>query len=161
MTDQTNRSVAYLACYFAAGVASWAFGLAACLSYLWIRTGRLNDVRFLVIWSFVAYGVSVPVLLLPCLAALRSWRPSSGWTVCVALGALLGVIPTAAIIVYWGGGVRDFSSGGARLFYVVFGAAGATFGWIYVWCHKRYPPPSPRGFHPLIEVGDKNGNTTN
>lgn len=122
-------------------VVSWVVGLAAYLGSLAlfyrqsISSGDLTAVLF---WSLLAFAVAFFVLYLPALFVmrrlLRGVRPLWPFPV---LSVLLGVVPTAAIVFFSGGGVRSLVSPEAYLFYSMFGAAGIVVGFGYAFIYRH------------------------
>lgn len=122
---------------------SWAVGLAAYLGSLAvfyrqsISSGDLSAVLF---WSLLAFALAFFALYLPVLLGvrrlLRGVRPLWPFPL---LAMLLGVVPTALILFFWGGGVRSLLSPEASLFYSMFAAAGvvAGFGFVFIYRHDR------------------------
>ena len=116
---------------------SWAAGVGIYIAAMYVFFGqrmemtspRNGDFRFVVISSFVAFALLFGGLYLPLLFGLRRWlrgvRPIWPFPV---LAMLLGVVPTAAILAFWGGGMRAVLSPESALFYCMFMAAGAIVG---------------------------------
>jgi hypothetical protein len=81
------------------------------------------------LWSALALGIATPTIYLPAMwfvrIRLRGYRPVM-WFLVVA--AALGVIPTAMIILMWGGGVTGLLTPEASTFYVMFVVVGCIFG---------------------------------
>lgn len=124
-------------------VVSWVVGLAAYLGSLAlfyrqsISSGDLTAVLF---WSLLAFAVVFFVLYLPALFVMRRWlrgvRPLWPFPL---LAVLLGVVPTAVIVLFFGGGVRSLASPEASLFCAMFGAVGIVvgFGYAFIYRHDR------------------------
>ncbi len=124
-------------------LASWVVGLAAYLGSLAlfyrqsISSGDLSAVLF---WSLLAFALAFFVLYLPALFRVRRWlrgvRPLWPFPL---LAVLLGVVPTALILFFWGGGVRSLVSPEASLFYSMFAAVGVVvgFGFAHVYRDDR------------------------
>ena len=120
---------------------SWITGLAAYLGSLAlfyrqsISSGDLFAVLF---WSLLAFAFAFFALYLPVLLGVRRLlhgvRPLWPFPL---LAVLLGIVPTALILFFWGGGVRSLLSPEASLFYSMFVAVGVVvgFGFTFIYCH--------------------------
>lgn len=113
---------------------SWLIGLCAyagscALFYRQTISLASADFRSVVLYSFIAFAVAFCVVYLPSLLALRRLlhgvRPVWPFPV---VAALLGVLPTALVLFYWGGTLRSLLSPEASLFYSMFGAVGIIVG---------------------------------
>lgn len=115
-------------------IASWVIGLCAyvgssALFYrqtIWFTSA---DFRWAALSSFLGFAVTFCVVYLPALLALRRLlrgvRPVWPFPV---VAALLGALPTALVLFYWGGTCRSILRPEALLFYALFGAAGIIVG---------------------------------
>src|SRR3954469_23500714 len=123
-------------------LSSWLTGLAAyvgagALFYRQsISRGDLLAAGFLSLMAFALafFGLYLPVLF-AVRRLLRGVRPL--WPFPLVAG-LLGVVPTAAICFFWGGGVRSLVSAEASLFYAMFATVGlvAGLGFVVLYRHK-------------------------
>jgi hypothetical protein len=124
---------------------SWLAGLAAYLCALAlfyrqsISRGDLLPVCF---WSLLAFALAFFALYLPVLLGvrrlLRGVRPLWPFPF---VASLLGVIPTAAICLYWGGGARSLVSPEASLFYEMFGTVGIVVGLSFAFIYRHDNAP--------------------
>ena len=110
---------------------AWLLGLAAYEA--WLRTvwrqSMGADWIAVAFWSALAFGVTAPTIYFPAMRIvrdrLRGYRPVLWFPL---VGAALGVIPTAIIVLIWGGGLRGLFSPEASIFYVMFLIVGTAFG---------------------------------
>ena len=115
-------------------LASWVIGLIAyvvscALIYQQMVPLASGDFRAVALCSALAFGVAFYLAYLPALLALRSIlhgvHPTWPFPL---LAILLGVLPTAMILFFWGGIVRALLSPEATLFFAMFSIAGLTVG---------------------------------
>lgn len=125
-------------------LAAWMVGLAAYIGSLALFFGQsisLGDFTAVLFWSLLVFAVSFLVLYLPALSAMRRWlrgvRPLWPFPL---LAVLLGVAPTALILVLLGGGIRSLASPEASLFYSMFGAVGIVVGSGYALIYRGDRP---------------------
>jgi hypothetical protein len=110
---------------------AWLLGLVAYEAWLRIvwHQSMGGDWKAVVIWSALAFAVIAPILYFPAMRIVRArlggYRPIA-WFPLVA--AALGVVPTAIIVLIWGGGLRGLLSPEASIFYVMFLIVGGVFG---------------------------------
>jgi hypothetical protein len=124
-------------------VTAWLVGLAAYLGSLAlfyrqsISAGDLSAVLF---WSLLAFALAFFALYLPVLFGVRRWlrgvRPLWPFPL---LAVLLGVVPTALMLFFWGGGIQSLFSPEASLLYSMFAAVGVVvgFGFAFIYRHDR------------------------
>jgi hypothetical protein len=123
---------------------SWVAGLAAYVGSLAlfyrqsISSGDLSSVLFS---SLLAFALAFFALYLPVLLGvrrlLRGVRPHWAFPL---FGVLLGVVPTAMILFFWGGGdLRSLLTPEASLFYSMFAVVGVVvgFGFAFIYRHDR------------------------
>jgi hypothetical protein len=124
-------------------IASWLIGLCAYVgscALFYRQTISLSsaDFRSAALYSFIAFAVAFCVVYLPSLLALRRLlhgvRPVWPFPL---VAALLGVLPTALILFYWGGTLRSLLSPEASLFYAMFGAVGLIVGIGFTLIHRH------------------------
>lgn len=143
---------------------SWVVGLAAYLGSLALFSRQFiswGDFSAVVIWSLLAFAVAFFVLYLPALFGMRRWlrgvRPLWPFPL---VAVLLGVVPTALILLYWGGGIRALLSSEACLFYCMFAAAGVVvgFGFAFIYRHHRVAQldGSSADFYKAISKAERN-----
>ncbi len=120
---------------------SWLAGLAAYLGALGLFYGQSisrGDLLAVCFWSLLAFALAFFGLYLPVLLGvrrlLRGVRPL--WPFPFVAG-LLGVVPTAAICLFWGGGVRSLVSAEASLFYSMFATVGIVVGFAFVFIYRH------------------------
>ncbi|MFT4539373.1 MAG: hypothetical protein ACI835_001820 [Planctomycetota bacterium] len=111
---------------------AWGAGLAAYLGGLALfyeESISSGDLNALLPTSFAATAVALVALYLPALAGLKRLmhgvRPMWAFPL---LAMLLGVVPTAMVLLYWGGGLGSLISPEASLFYSMFAAVGIVTG---------------------------------
>lgn len=111
---------------------AWVIGLAAYLGALALfyrQSSSAGDFSALLFWSLLAFAIVFFVLYLPALFGLRWWlrgvRPLWPFPL---LAVLLGIVPTALIVFWWGGGFRSLLSHTAYLFYAMYAAVGVVVG---------------------------------
>lgn len=111
---------------------AWLCGVAAYFAALALFWGETMDGReaiVVLLWSGFAMAFVVPVVYWPVLTTLatlvKGYRPF--WAFPLA-AVLLGIVPTAFIVLMFGGRPRDMASPEASLFYCLFGAAGIVWG---------------------------------
>jgi hypothetical protein len=120
--------------YVLTTVAAWLLGLAAYEAWLRLawRQSMGGDSRAVAFWSGVALALTAPTIYLPALrvvrGCLRGYRPTLWFPL---VGAALGVLPTALIVLIWGGGLRSLVSPEAVVFYVMFVVVGGVIGFGY------------------------------
>lgn len=87
------------------------------------------DFRSAAIYSFVAFAITFFIVYLPALLALRRFLHGVHpmWPFPL-VAMLLGVLPTAMVLFYWGGTLRSLLSPEASLFYAMFAAVGLISG---------------------------------
>lgn len=124
---------------------SWVVGIGAYLGSLALfyrqsisfSSGDFTAVLF---WSLLTFALAFFALYLPVLQGvrrlLRGVRPLWPFPL---LAVLLGIIPTALILCFWGGGIRSLLSPEASLFYSMFAAVGVVvgFGFTFVYRHDH------------------------
>jgi hypothetical protein len=122
---------------------SWLVGVAAYIGALALFYGQSisrGDFFAVCVWSLLAFALAFFGLYLPVLLGmrrlLRGVRPI--WPFPFAAG-LLGVVPTAAICFFWGGGVRSLISPEASLFYSMFATVGIVVGLSFVFIYRHDP----------------------
>jgi len=111
---------------------SWAVGLAAYLGSLALfyrQSISSGDFFAVLFWSLLAFALAFFALYLPVLLALRRLLHgvSPLWPFPL-LATVLGIVPTALILFYWGGGFRSLVSPEASLFYLMFAVVGIIVG---------------------------------
>jgi hypothetical protein len=111
---------------------AWICGVAAylaALALIWGQTIRGGDAVAVLFRSAIATALVVPVVYRPALMALagllKGYRPFWAFPL-AAVG--LGVVPTAFILLVFGGRARDFAAPEASLFYCMFGVVGIVLG---------------------------------
>ena len=113
----------------------------------------------MIYWSVRAHVAALLVCHLPALTILRMCRSGdTGLLAYSLLGALFGVVPTAAVVLRLGGRLRDLLSPEAMQFLILFAFAGAIFGLGYAWTHRQASAPAPRGFEPVVKLRAGDGN---
>jgi hypothetical protein len=124
-------------------LASWVVGLAAyigALALFYRQPLSSGDLAAVLLGSLVAFTVVFFALYLPVLLGvrrlLRGVRPLWPFPV---LAVLLGLVPTALILLYWGGGTSSLFSPEACLFYAMFAAIGVAvgLGFAFIYRHDR------------------------
>jgi drug/metabolite transporter (DMT)-like permease len=124
-------------------LASWIVGLAAYLGSLALfyrQSISSGDLSSVLLSSLLAFALAFFALYLPVLLGvrrlLRGVRPLWAFPL---LGVLLGVVPTALILFFWGGGLRSLLSPEASLFYSMFAVVGVVvgFGFAFIYRHDR------------------------
>lgn len=122
-------------------VLSWLTGILTYLGALAVfyhQTISRGDFSAVALGSLAAFAIAFFVVYLPALfalrTALRGVRPAWSFPL---VAVLLGVIPTAMILFYWGGTPRSLWSSEASLFYVMFSFVGIVVGLGYVMIHRR------------------------
>ena len=137
-------------------ITSWLAGLAAYLGALALFYGQTisrGDLMAVVFGSLLAFAPAFFGLYLPVLFGirrlLRGVRPLWPFPV---VAALLGVVPTAGICFYWGGGVRSLFSHEAFLFYSMFTTVGVVVGLSFGFFYRPLAPDAnePGGPHRSI-----------
>ena len=120
---------------------SWFAGVAAYIGALSLFHGQSisrGDLFAVCFWSLLAFAFAFFALYLPVLLGvrrlLRGVRPI--WPFPFAAG-LLGIVPTAAICFFWGGGVRSLISPEASLFYAMFGTVGIVVGLSFAFIYRH------------------------
>lgn len=122
---------------------SWSVGLATyvgSLALFYHESISSGDLSAVLIWSLLAFALTFLTIYLPVLLGLRRLlhgvRPM--WLFPL-LALFLGVVPTALIVFFWGGGVRSLLSPEAYLFYSMFAAVGVVvgFGFTFIYRHDR------------------------
>lgn len=110
---------------------SWIAGLATyvmALRWFWDQTMG-GDAIAVMLWSFIALLIAVPMAYWPTLTflsrVLHGYRPRALF---VLTAVALGIIPTAMIVLLWGGGLSGLLSPEAQLFYCMFAAVGLVLG---------------------------------
>ena len=122
-------------------VISWLTGILTYLGALAVfyhQSISRGDFSAVALGSFAAFAVAFFVVYLPALFALRVvLRGVHPAWLFPLVAALLGVIPTTAILFYWGGTLKSFWSPEASLFYTMFSFVGIVVGLGYVRVHRR------------------------
>jgi len=115
-------------------VASWAIGLSAYLVCCGLFYGQFvpitsGDFRAVALSSLLAFAVAFYLVYLPALLVLRRLLRGvhPAWPFPV-LAILLGVLPTAMILFFWGGTLRSLLSSEATLFFAMFATVGLMVG---------------------------------
>ena len=115
-------------------IASWVIGLIAYVVSCALFYGQLvpitsGDFRSVALCSLIALAVAFYVVYLPALLALRRLLHGvhPAWPF-PALAVLLGVLPTAMILFFWGGTLRSLLSSEATLFFAMFATVGLVIG---------------------------------
>lgn len=123
---------------------SWVVGLAAyvgSLALFYRQPIAGGDLPAVVFGSLLAFGLAFFALYLPVLLGvrrlLRGVRPLWPFPF---LAVLLGVVPTALIALFWGGGADSWLTPEASLFYSMFGAAGLVVGLGFAFIHRHDLP---------------------
>ena len=112
-------------------VVAWIAGMAAYEAWLRLAWGQSlgADGTAVAVWSFLSFGAAAVVVYAPAMLLLRralgGYKPI-GWF--PLLAAILGVVPTGLIVLFWGGGLRGLVSVEASIFYVMFTVVGLVFG---------------------------------
>jgi len=124
-------------------VTSWLAGLSAyagSCALFYHQTIALTSVDFraVAISSSLAFTVTFALFYLPLLLALRRLlrgvRPSWAFP---AAAALLGILPTACILFYWGGTPQSLLSPEASPFFAMFTVAGLVAGIGFTRIYRR------------------------
>jgi hypothetical protein len=99
------------------------------LGVIWHQAISRGDFVAVMLWSGVAYGLSLLVVYLPVLRGLRRILPGARprWPFPL-VAVLLGVVPTALVFFFNGGQLRHALTPEAMLFYVMFAAVGLVLG---------------------------------
>ena len=115
-------------------IASWVIGLIAYVVSCALFYGQLvpitsGDFRSVAFCSVIAFAVAFYLVYLPALLALRRLLRGvhPAWPFPV-LAVLLGVLPTAMILFFWGGTRRSLFSAEASLFHTMFTTVGLMIG---------------------------------
>jgi len=115
-------------------IASWAIGLIAYVVSCALFYGQLipitsGDFRSVAFCSVFAFAVAFYLVYLPALLVLRRLLRGvhPAWPFPV-LAILLGVLPTAMILFFWGGTLRSLLSSEATLFFAMFATVGLMVG---------------------------------
>lgn len=115
-------------------IASWVIGLAAYVVSCALFYGQRipitsGDFRSVAFCSVIAFAVAFYLVYLPAFLALRRLLRGvhPAWPFPV-LAILLGVLPTAMILFFWGGTLRSLFSSEATLFYTMFVSVGFMSG---------------------------------
>ena len=107
----------------------WAYSIG--LAHIWGQSMD-GDAGAVMAASAAALLVAVPSVYWPALnyihRILKGYRPIVLFPIAAAL---LGIVPTAMIIIYWGGGRAALVSPEANLFYILFGVVGVVVGTAY------------------------------
>ena len=121
---------------------AWGVGLVAYVGSLVlfyrqsISSGDLSAVLF---WSLLAFAPAFFAMYLPVLLGvrrlLRGVRPLWPFPL---LAVLLGIVPTALILFFWGGDVQSLFSPEGTLLYSMFAAVGVVvgFGFAFIYRHN-------------------------
>ena len=120
---------------------AWLSGVGAYLSALAIIWGQSigGDLAAVLFWSFFAFLVAFPVAYLPILIVIR--RFLGGYQpvlVFPMVAALIGVVPTAIIVMRFGGGIRGLFSPEASLFLIAFAVMGIVVGFGFAWDRPKW-----------------------
>ncbi|RYD74281.1 MAG: hypothetical protein EOP84_20160 [Verrucomicrobiaceae bacterium] len=122
-------------------IVAWAAGLLAyvvSLAAFYRQSISHGDFVAVVVWSAIGFFLAFVAVYLPALLGLRRLlggvRPA--WPFPLA-SILLGVAPTAFVLLYWGGGLRSLFSSEASLFYSMFSVIGILLGLGYVRIHRQ------------------------
>jgi hypothetical protein len=113
---------------------AWLAGLGAYIVVLQIFWGQSlgGDATFVLVWSAIGLFAAIILAYWPALSLLRwflgGYRPMLAF---IATAVLLGTIPTAMIVLLWGGRLHDLFSPEATLFYVMFAVVGAILGFAF------------------------------
>ncbi len=110
---------------------AWAAGICAYLTSLYIIWGQTvgGDLGAVLFWSLLAFLLALTIVYTPVMFGLRRWlRGYCPMIVFPLTAALVGVFPTAFIILVWGGDFSGFFSPEAGLFYILFGTVGVVLG---------------------------------
>ena len=120
---------------------SWLAGLAAylgALGLLYRQSVSSNDLFAVSFWSLLAFALAFFIVYLPVLFGvrrrLRGVRPLWPFPL---IATLLGIVPTAAILFFWGGSFRTLISAEASLFYVMFAVVGIIVGCAFARIYKH------------------------
>ena len=123
------------------GIVAWAAGLLAYLGSLaafYRQPISRTDFVAVGVWSADGFLLAFIALYLPAFDGLRRLlggvRPA--WPFPLA-AIVLGVAPTAFVLLYWGGGLHSLVSSEASLFYAMFSVAGLLLGVGYVHIHRH------------------------
>lgn len=137
---------------------AWICGVAAylaALALIWGQTMSGGDAAAVLFWSAIATALVVPVVYWPALMALagllNGYRPFWAFPV-AAVG--LGVVPTAFVLLMFGGRPRDLASPEAALFYCMFGVVGIVLGSTFALRRERAYVISLKGtmtIHDLVQ----------
>jgi hypothetical protein len=120
---------------------SWIVGLAAYLASLALfhrQTISSGDLSAVLFWSLLAFALAFFALYLPALFGVRRFlrgvRPLWPFPF---VAVLLGIVPTALIFFFWGGGIRSLLSPEAFLFHSMFVTVGVVvgFGFAFIYRH--------------------------
>jgi hypothetical protein len=124
-------------------VASWVVGLMAYLVCCDLFYGQRvlitsGDFRAVASCSVLAFAVAFYLVYLPALLALRRLLHGvhPAWPF-PALAIVLGGLPTAMILFFWGGSLRSLLSPEATLFYTMFATVGLVIGIGFVRMYHR------------------------
>ena len=113
---------------------AWIAGLLAyeiTLRVVWHQSSG-SDLSAVAVWSGITAIFAALVLYTPLLSATRKLRGGySPRYLFTLLPVILCFIPTAALMMAWGGGLRDTFSTEGRVFLVLFATFGAVFGFGY------------------------------
>ena len=111
---------------------AWLAGLATycfLLFLVWDQTMWGADATAVMFWSFIAVSIAVAVVYWPVLTLLRKilhgYQPAALFAV---VAAALGIVPTAMIVLFWGGCLAGLLSPEAQLFNCMFAAVGVVLG---------------------------------
>lgn len=124
-------------------ILSWLAGVTAYVGTLALAYGdpfSWGDISAMLLWSALAFGITVFVLYLPALHVVRrvlhGVRPLWPFPL---VAAAVGVIPAALIAFLNGGDMRSLLTQEASLFYVLFGVIGLVFGSGFAFVHRDKP----------------------
>ena len=111
---------------------AWLCGVVAyhaSLAIVWGQAVSSGDVAAVVLWSAIATAVVAPLVYWPTLTALacllNGYRPFVAFPIAAAA---LGIVPTAFIVLMFGGRPNDLASAEARLFFCMFAVVGVVLG---------------------------------
>lgn len=113
---------------------AWLAGLGVYIAALQLLWGQSigDDAISLLGWSVIGFLLATILVYWPALSFLRwvlgGYRPKLVFSV---TAALLGIVPTALIVLLWGGRLRDLLSPEATLFYLMFAVVGGILGFAF------------------------------
>ena len=119
---------------------SWGVGFLTyigSLALIYRQTASGGDLSSVVISSLLASGLAFMVVYLPIFRALRGLLRGvhPAWPF-PASGVLLGILPTALIVFFWGGSAHSLFSAESFLFFTLFAGTGIALGVGYVRIHR-------------------------